>query len=172
MVSLLEKTSFCQKFSHLHVPYSDISKHRIEDICFGPGATGHRAQELLRTEAHPQTGQSRLYILPTLVYDSSSLFRFPVQHSAVFHPLYRGFLPLSWSAFTAACWAVRCKQSKEQQGSASSKRGWGYTNQRKSHIKPQSQTSGGHTKLPQLWQSRLSPLQTRLMYNAIKHPRS
>lgn len=63
----------------------------------------------------------------------------------------------------------------KQQGSASSKRGWGwgYMNQRKPHIKPhRSQTSGGYTELPQLWQSWQSPLQNSLCLDVIRHPTS
>lgn len=59
--SAKENISLFQKLFHLHVPYSDIQKCRTEDICFGPGAIGHWAQELLRTGTHLQTGQSRLY---------------------------------------------------------------------------------------------------------------
>lgn len=110
-------------------------------------------------------------MLPTLLYDSSSLSGFPVQCSAVSHPLYRGFFCLYPTLLLLQPAELSDANSPgKQQGSANSKRGWGwrYMKPRKSHIKPhRSQTSGGYTELPQLCQSRLSPLQA-----CIKHPTS
>lgn len=73
----------------------------------------------------PTDGQSRLYsqewgILAVHAAHVGLWFQlsvFPVQCSAVSHPLYRGFfLPLSCPASTAAHWVVRCKQSGETAG--------------------------------------------------------
>lgn len=185
-VSLLEKTSlFVRSFFISTRPTQILQNAKLKTSASDqePQHTEPRTSKglghtygLASPGCTPRSEASWLYMLPTLVYDSSSLSRFPVQCSAVFHPLYRGvFLPLSCPAFIAACWAVRCKQSRETAGKCQFKKRLRMRlhEQRKSHIKPhRSQTSGGYTELPQLWQSRLIPLQTRLVYNVIKHPTS